>query len=113
MNAELRDDMTRFATEDTGSRFVMGMLWGAAVGAAMGAAAGLLLAPESGAALRQRLGKSANRLRRSVGDEYTRAAEAVTSAVDDVIERGADALEHGQEAYRNTRRSAEASTLPG
>ena len=81
--------MTRFATEDTGRGFVMGMVCGAALGAAVGAAAGLLLAPEAGAALRQRLGTSAGRLRRTVGDEYTRAADAVTSAVDDVIERGA------------------------
>lgn len=102
------NQMKRVATEGTGrGGFVMGMVCGAAVGAAVG----LLLAPQTGAALRQRLGKSADRLRQVVDDEYTRAAETVTSAVDDVIERGAYAVERGQETYQKIRRSADGTTL--
>jgi len=105
------DSMKRFATEDTGrGGFGMGMVCGVALGAALGVAAGLLLAPQTGASLRQRLGKSADRLRQVADEEYARAADTVTTVVDDVIERGTHAVQRGQETLQKMRRSAESTT---
>lgn len=96
-------DSKSFETEGNGGGgFMMGVVCGAAIGAAVG----LLLAPKAGSELRQQLYESTGRLRRRAGDGYAEAADTVTGAVGDVMDRGKRAVRQGQEAYESVRQSA-------
>jgi gas vesicle protein len=86
--------------------FMLGIVCGAAVGAAVG----LLLAPKAGAELRQQLYETSGRLRRKAADGYNAAAETVSHAVDEVVERGTEAVRKGRETYENIRQSASDAT---
>ena len=66
------DDTYGYSTGH-GNEFFIGLLCGTAVGAAIG----LLLAPKTGAEMRQTLADSADRLRRKAGDTYNEASSAV------------------------------------
>ncbi|MCC7008426.1 MAG: YtxH domain-containing protein [Acidobacteria bacterium] len=78
-----------------GNRFMMGMLWGAAVGAAVG----LLFAPRAGSELRGQLSQQADRLRRRASDGYSKASDAVN----DLVERGRDAVDQGRQKFEEVR----------
>ena len=98
--------MRELKTIDTegsgGGGFVMGLLCGAVVGAAVG----LLLAPKSGADLRQQIAEKTGRFRRSATDGYVTAVDTFSGAVEDVIGRGKKAAQRGQEVYENVRQAA-------
>ena len=74
-------------------------LYGLVAGAAIGAAIGLLLAPKTGAELRQQLGASAERLRQQADETYHRAADAV----DDLVGQGRKAVQVGREKFEEAR----------
>jgi gas vesicle protein len=76
------------SSSDHGGSFMTGLICGAAVGAAIG----LLLAPRSGAEMRQTLSDSAGRLREKGREAYDAASEAVGRAVD----QGRRAAESGR-----------------
>lgn len=71
-----------------GNEFFIGLLCGTAVGAAIG----LLLAPKTGAEMRQTLADSADRFRRKAGDTYSEASGAVSN----LVEKGRTAMRRGQ-----------------
>ncbi len=60
--------------EHGGTGFLMGLIWGAAIGAAVG----LLFAPRPGADVRARVGDTASRMGRRAKDTYDRASNAVS-----------------------------------
>jgi gas vesicle protein len=91
----------------TGNNFLMGLVCGAAVGAAVG----LLLAPKTGAQMRQQLADSTDRLRKRATDGYATAVHSVSDAVDDVVARGNKAVQRGKTAYEDVRQSANAAIL--
>ena len=95
-------EMNSYDSETRSSNFMMGVICGAAVGAAVG----LLLAPKAGAELRQQLYDSSSQLRRKAVDGYNAAAETVTNVVDDIAQRGSDAVRRGKETYENIRHNA-------
>jgi gas vesicle protein len=98
--------MKQYETEQSsGSNFLMGLVCGAAVGAAVG----LLLAPKSGAELRQQISTSTDKLRRRAVDGYEQAADSVSGMVDDVVERSNKAMQRGKQTYENVRQSADAA----
>ncbi len=80
---------------ENGRNFMLGLLCGTAVGAAIA----LLLAPKSGAELRQQLAESAERLRRQADETYQRAA----GAMDEVVKQGRHAVRLGQEKFAEAR----------
>lgn len=83
-----------------GHGFVIGLLCGAAVGAAIG----LLLAPKSGAEMRQTLMDSAGRFRRRAEETYSEASTAVNDLVDksrSAIRRGKDKIDSTLEETRS------------
>lgn len=83
------------------------------IGAVAGAAVALLYAPASGEETRRKLSDKARESRDRAdqmgreGREFVgRQRENVTSAVDDVVERGREAFERGREAYDRTRKES-------
>lgn len=82
-------------TMETGRSFAVGLLCGAAIGAALG----LLFAPQTGAATRRDLKKSADRLSRRAMKLYDNASETV----EQLAERGADMIEKTKEAASRLR----------
>jgi len=91
-------------TQENGSKtgtFLFGLVCGAAIGAAVG----LILAPKSGAEIRQQMLDQADKLRKQAATAYGSAA----SAVDNVLSRGREAVSVGREAYENTRPSGNGS----
>lgn len=74
-------------------------LFGLAVGAAVGAAIGLMLAPKTGAEIRQQVLEQADKLRKQAANAYGSAS----SAIGDVLSRGREAVDVGREAYENSR----------
>lgn len=89
------------ADVNSGNHFVLGLLWGAAIGTAIG----VLVAPRT-ADLRHQLVDSAGRLRRRTTDAYGRASDAANRA----IERGREAVRQGRDAMRDaTRRTEDAA----
>jgi len=99
-------EMNSYDSETRSSNFMMGVICGAAVGAAVG----LLLAPKAGAELRAQLYDSSSRIRRKAVDGYNTAAETVSNVVDDVVQRGSDAVRRGKETYENIRHTATEAT---
>jgi gas vesicle protein len=91
----MRDPKSFDMESSGGSGFLMGVICGAAVGAAVG----LLMAPKAGSELRQQLYETTGRLRRRAVDGYAEAVDTVTGAMDDVMDRGKKAVQHGQETY--------------
>ena len=87
----------------TGHDFLYGLMAGAAIGAAIG----LLLAPKTGAELRQQLGESAGRLRDRADETYRRAA----GAVDDLVGQGRRAAQVGREKFDEARSQFSGETL--
>lgn len=85
-----------------GNEFFMGLLWGTAVGAALG----LLLAPKTGAEMRQTLAESADRFRRRAGETYNEASDAVSH----IVEKGKSAVRRGRDKAESAIDEA-ASTL--
>jgi gas vesicle protein len=59
--------------EGSGNRFLVGMIWGVAIGAV----AGLFLAPRRGSELRGQVADSVNRASRRAADTYNRASETM------------------------------------
>lgn len=92
--------MREFTNDGTAGNggFVIGILCGAAVGAALA----LLLAPKAGSELRQQIADSAGRFRRRA----TNGFDEVEDAVEDVLERGNQAVRRGQVMYETIRQSA-------
>ena len=92
----------------SGGGFIVGLLAGAAIGAGIG----MLLAPKSGAELREQLSGRANDLAEKASEQYRRA----TSVANDAAERGreiygkaSDAVNRGaKEAQRYVRDTANA-----
>jgi gas vesicle protein len=82
-------------TMGNGRAFAVGLLCGAAVGAALG----LLYAPQTGAATRRDLKKSAERLSRRAMKLYDNASETV----EDLAERGADMLDRTKDVASRLR----------
>jgi gas vesicle protein len=90
-----------------GGGFVVGLLAGAAIGAGIG----MLLAPKSGAELREQLSGRANDLAEKASEQYRRA----TGVASDLAERGRemygtarDAVNRGtEEAQRYVRQTTE------
>jgi gas vesicle protein len=82
-------------TMGSGRSFAMGLLCGAAVGAALG----LLYAPQTGAATRRDLRKSAERLSRRAMKLYDNASETVEQLAD----RGADVLDRTKDVASRLR----------
>ncbi len=78
-----------------GRTFAMGLLWGATVGLA----AGLLFAPQAGAATRRELRRSAERLSKRAMKLYDDASETVEQLAD----RGADVLDRTKDAASRMR----------
>ena len=74
-------------------------LFGLAIGAAVGAAVGLMLAPKTGAEIRQQMMEQADKLRKQVTNAYGSA----TSAIGDVLSRGREAVDVAREAYEDAR----------
>ena len=68
--------------ESSSNRFLLGMIWGVAIGAV----AGLFLAPRRGAELRGQVADSVNRASRRAADTYNRASETMN----DLAGRAAD-----------------------
>lgn len=98
--------MKQYETEQSsGSNFLMGLVCGAAVGAAVG----LLLAPKSGAELRQQISTSTDKLRRRAVEGYESAAESVSGVVDDMVERSTKAVQRGRQTFEHVRQSADAA----
>ena len=100
-------------TTSNGGSFVVGMLWGAAIGAAIG----LMFAPRSGAETRAQLSNQTDRLRRNAkeqaewlrqraGDVYGNASDAIN----DVVSRSREALDVGREAFQRTRPNGSTGT---
>jgi gas vesicle protein len=83
---------------DGGSRFLFGMV----VGAAVGVAIGLAFAPYAGVETRRRLSESSQRLRKTAVRGYERAS----SNVSHLLDRSREALTRGQEAYEHARSEA-------
>jgi gas vesicle protein len=77
--------------------FAMGLI----CGAALGAAAGLLLAPKPGVELRRQLAQTTERMRRRAASTVSQAADVV----DDVVDRGTQAIQRGREAFDQIRGS--------
>ena len=82
-------------------------LYGLLAGAAIGAAVGLLLAPRTGAQLRQALGESAERFRHQADDAYRRAA----GAVNEVVNQGRRAAQAGREKFDEARSQFAGETM--
>jgi len=80
-------------------------LFGLVCGAAVGAAVGLMLAPKTGAEIRQQVLEQADKLRKQATNAYGSAASKASSAIDTVLSRGREAVEAGREAYESTRPS--------
>jgi gas vesicle protein len=104
--AESYNDTTYDRTNGGGNEFMIGLLCGTAVGAAIG----LLLAPKSGAELRNQLADSADRLRRKAGETYEQASGTVSEMVDkgrsvaeDAMDKGRDALRQGRDKFDEAR----------
>ena len=95
-------------SQSSGGGFIVGLLAGAAIGAGIG----MLLAPKSGAELREQLSGRANDLAEKASEQYRRA----TSVANDAAERGreiygkaTDAVNRGaKEAQRYVRDTANA-----
>lgn len=66
------------------------------LGIAIGAAAALLLAPQSGAATRREIRRSARRAKRAARD----IAGGITTSVNDTFEQARDRVEHGIDTAR-------------
>ena len=81
--------------------FIMGAVYGAAIGGALG----LLFAPKSGAETRQQLSDQAEWLRTRTSDAYGTASQAVGN----VVNRGKEAVEIGREAYNRAKPNGSAS----
>lgn len=79
MNTFQFDDVE---SSGSGSRFLIGMIWGVAIGAV----AGLFLAPRRGSELRGQVADSVNRASRRAAETYNRASETVN----DLAGRAAD-----------------------
>jgi gas vesicle protein len=88
---------------DNGHEFLYGLL----AGTAMGAAIGLLLAPRSGAEMRQKLGESAERFRHQADDAYRRAA----GAVNEMVGQGRRMVETGREKFEEARSQYSGETM--
>ena len=86
-----------------GNGFAMGLLCGVAVGAAVG----MILAPKSGPELRRQLSDASARVRDTANNRYRRAS----SSMNQIVEKGRDAMSKGREAFQRTRESAEESPL--
>lgn len=98
--------------EGRGGDFMMGMLWGTAVGVAIG----LLLAPSSGAEFRGQIANSADRVRRKASSTFDGMSGTVNNimqkgrstygrardAVDDFVDRGRNAVDRGRETFAET-----------
>jgi gas vesicle protein len=84
-----------YTNDHSSHSFSVGLLCGAAIGAAVG----LLLAPKSGAELRNTIAGSATRLRKTFNDRYDDAAGMVGRVVED----GREAVRRGREAFDRTR----------
>jgi gas vesicle protein len=78
-----------------GHEFLYGLLAGTAIGAAIG----LLLAPKSGAQLRQEIGESAERFRHQADETYRKAA----GRVNEMVGQGRRAAEVGREKFDEAR----------
>jgi gas vesicle protein len=83
------------ADESKAGTFLFGLVCGAAVGAAVG----LMLAPKTGAEIRQQVLEQAEKLRKQAANAYGSAS----NAFDNVVARGREAVDVGREAYENTR----------
>lgn len=104
--------MNQYDTErsnSTGSNFLMGLVCGAAVGAAVG----LLLAPKTGAQMREQLASSGDRLRKRASEGYSTAVHTMSDVVSDVVARGNKAVQKGKSAYEDVREAATASMPNG
>jgi gas vesicle protein len=88
---------------DNGHEFLYGLLAGTAIGAAVG----LLLAPRSGAEMRQKLGESAERFRHQADDAYRRAA----GAVNEMVGQGRRMAEAGRETFEEARSQYSGETM--
>jgi gas vesicle protein len=88
-----------------GGDFMMGMLWGAALGAAVG----LLFAPRAGSELRGQLAQQADRLRRRASDGYSKASDTMN----DLVDRGREAVDRGREKFDEARTDFQRQTEPG
>jgi hypothetical protein len=69
---------------------------GVVVGAAIGATLGLILAPRSGRETRRILSESGDKIRRQASDAYQQA----TSSVNEMVNRGRDAVSRGRGSGR-------------
>ena len=90
---------------NNGHEFLYGLLAGTAIGAAIG----LLLAPKTGAELRQKLGESAERFKHQADDAYRRAA----GAVNEVVGQGRKMAEGAREQYEGARSQFSGESMSG
>jgi gas vesicle protein len=90
--------MQDFSMQGDNSRagtFMFGVLLGAAVGAAVS----LLVTPKTGPEMRRQVMDSTDGLRRKASAAYAGA----TSALNDVIARGRDAIDAGRQTFESSR----------
>lgn len=81
----------------------MKFIWGLLVGFAMGIAVGLLLAPQSGEAMRQQLSEQGIMLRDRSGDVTGDLLARAGTIGDQIRSRATDALAQGRELYGRTK----------
>ncbi len=87
---------------DSGAGFVLGLLSGVVLGVGVG----LLLAPRSGAEIRQSLAQSASDLQRTATDSYNQVSHKVREAAD----RGRDMVNRATERWNERRQESPAGT---
>ena len=84
-----------------------GFMTGIMMGAAVGAAVALLLAPKTGVDMRHQISETTGRLRRKASEGYGVAAEKVSHMVGDVVSRGKEAVQNGQDTYEQVLHAAD------
>ncbi len=92
------DEERHSSPSSTPSKFVSGMVYGAA----LGATCAVLFAPRSGSSVRRQLADGASRLRARA----SRGCEGASWGVSDFVSRSRRAIERGREAFGATRRQA-------
>ena len=77
------------------------VLLGALAGVAIGAAAGILLAPESGAATRKKISKKGNGYASELGDKFNELVDGMTQKFEAMMAEATHKVENGKSRAEN------------